>query len=264
MVHINAPINHLAIFLSNNSHSQLLVHQLLSGNTKAPFEAINGLKGVLFSTITLQAFIEEEAKHKYTDIVKNTQQTLQSMSSGERKKALLAYLLLQQPTFIILENPFDNLDMVSQQSLLQNLIAISHNITVIQLVSRKADLLPFITNTINLNHNIPTILNNYEAFIGNIPPPLKQYNSSTTNLVAFKNVTVKHEERTIVKNNNWLINAGEFWQLVGPNGAGKTTLLTMINGDHPKAYGQDLWLFGNRKGSGECVWDIKEKIGYLN
>jgi molybdate transport system ATP-binding protein len=62
---------------------------------------------------------------------------------------------------------------------------------------------------------------------------------------------------------NWTIRPGEFWQLKGANGSGKTTLLTMINGDNVKGYGQELYLFGRKKGSGETVWEIKEKIGYL-
>jgi molybdate transport system ATP-binding protein len=256
-------INHWAVFLTNNSHSQVLVQQLLSNNAKAPFTDYNGLKGVLFSTISLQEFIEEEAKHQHTEVLKNSSRTLQSMSSGERKKALLVYLLAQQPDYIILDNPFDNLDLASQQLLLQNLIAISLHTAIIQLINRKADQLPFITNTITFSANNDAITSNHAAFSGSIPPPIKQFAIEKTTLIEFKNVTVKYEDRTIVKNINWTINAGEFWQLVGPNGAGKTTLLTMINGDNPKAYGQDLWLFGKRKGSGETVWDIKEKIGYL-
>ena len=256
-------INHWAIFLSNNSHSHVLVQQLLFGKANTPFTDFNGLKGVLFSTITLQEFIEEEAKHQHTDILKNTSRTLQSMSSGERKKALLAYLLLQQPDFIILDNPFDNLDFDSQQILLQQLLIISQHTAIIQLINRKSDQLSFITNAININDNLDAKPSNNDIFSGSIPPPLKQYTNDGNTLIEFKNVTVKYEERTIVKNINWEINAGEFWQLVGPNGAGKTTLLTMINGDNPKAYGQDLFLFGKRKGSGETVWEIKEKIGYL-
>lgn len=50
---------------------------------------------------------------------------------------------------------------------------------------------------------------------------------------------------------------------MGPNGSGKTTLLTMITGDNPKAYGQDLTIFGHKRGSGESIWDIKKKIGYV-
>ena len=256
-------INHWAIFLSNNSHSHVLVQQLLFGKANAPFTYFNGLKGVLFSTITLQEFIEEEAKHQHTDILKNTSRTLQSMSSGERKKALLAYLLLQQPDFIILDNPFDNLDFDSQQILLQQLLIISQHTAIIQLINRKSDQLSFITNAININDNLDAKPSNNDIFSGSIPPPLKQYTNDGNTLIEFKSVTVKYEERTIVKDINWVINTGEFWQLVGPNGAGKTTLLTMINGDNPKAYGQDLFLFGKRKGSGETVWEIKEKIGYL-
>jgi molybdate transport system ATP-binding protein len=39
--------------------------------------------------------------------------------------------------------------------------------------------------------------------------------------------------------------------------------LSMITGDNPKGYGQDLTLFGRKKGSGESIWEIKEKIGYI-
>jgi molybdate transport system ATP-binding protein len=37
----------------------------------------------------------------------------------------------------------------------------------------------------------------------------------------------------------------------------------MITGDSNKGYGQDLVLFGSKKGSGESIWDIKENIGYF-
>jgi molybdate transport system ATP-binding protein len=41
-------------------------------------------------------------------------------------------------------------------------------------------------------------------------------------------------------------------------------LLSLISGDNPKGYGQELYLFGRKKGSGETVWDIKKNIGYFN
>jgi molybdate transport system ATP-binding protein len=37
----------------------------------------------------------------------------------------------------------------------------------------------------------------------------------------------------------------------------------MITGDNVKGYGQQLYIFGRKKGSGESVWSIKEKVGYL-
>ena len=36
----------------------------------------------------------------------------------------------------------------------------------------------------------------------------------------------------------------------------------MITGENSKGYGQELYLFGQKKGSGESIWDIKKKIGY--
>jgi molybdate transport system ATP-binding protein len=37
--------------------------------------------------------------------------------------------------------------------------------------------------------------------------------------------------------------------------------LSLITGDNPKGFGQNLFLFGRKKGSGESVWDIKKQIG---
>ncbi|MDI5822311.1 L-rhamnose isomerase, partial [Salmonella enterica subsp. enterica serovar Kentucky] len=47
-------------------------------------------------------------------------------------------------------------------------------------------------------------------------------------------------------------------QIKPDNGAGKSTLLSLITGDHPQGYSNDLTLFGRRRGSGETIWDIKK------
>jgi molybdate transport system ATP-binding protein len=59
------------------------------------------------------------------------------------------------------------------------------------------------------------------------------------------------------------VRRGEHWALLGANGAGKTTLLSLILGDHPQAYANDVWLFGQRRGSGESIWEIKKRIGWV-
>ncbi|KAF5278170.1 hypothetical protein FQR65_LT15796 [Abscondita terminalis] len=60
------------------------------------------------------------------------------------------------------------------------------------------------------------------------------------------------------------VNPGECWQIKGHNGAGKSTLLSLINGDNPQAYAQQIYLFGKKRGSGESIWDIKKKIGFVS
>ncbi len=49
-----------------------------------------------------------------------------------------------------------------------------------------------------------------------------------------------------------------------PSGSGKTTLLSLIAGDNPQAYTNEIYLFGKRRGSGESIWEIKEHIGMVS
>jgi molybdate transport system ATP-binding protein len=67
-----------------------------------------------------------------------------------------------------------------------------------------------------------------------------------------------------LRNVDWRFNRKQHCCVSGPNGCGKTTLLTLVTGDNHKAYGQNITLFGIRRGSGESVWDIKQKYGQLD
>jgi len=268
--------HHWAVFLSNEADSNDLTEEILESRAKHPFTHLNAMKGVLFSTVTLHRLIDEESRRDQLDVTKHLNRQLRTLSSGEQKKALLEYLLAKEPDFIILDNPFDNLDKASQQSLKEKLTEISLTTTLIQLIYRKSDLLPFIKNAVTLfegnqisqSADPQTFCNNNktnpsELLSGPVPQPILQYQLEHDELVKFKQVTVSYGERTIVRDINWTIKKGEFWQLSGPNGSGKTTLLTMITGDNPKGYGKDFELFGKKKGSGETVWDIKKKVGYV-
>ena len=83
-------------------------------------------------------------------------------------------------------------------------------------------------------------------------------------LIVLRDGVVSYNDRPILNQLSWQVNPGEHWQIVGPNGAGKSTLLSLITGDHPQGYSNDLTLFGRRRGSGETIWDIKRHIGYVS
>jgi molybdate transport system ATP-binding protein len=83
-------------------------------------------------------------------------------------------------------------------------------------------------------------------------------------LVSMKNVRVAYGETIIFEKINWTVRPGDRWCLSGPNGSGKSTLLSLINGDHPQAYANEIWLFDRKRGSGESIWDIKKKIGFMS
>lgn len=263
---------HWAVFIDNTSDKSAFVEDVLNSQLPQVFESLEGLKGALFSQLTLIKLIYEESRHGDSGITGSTNQSLQSMSSGEQKRILLKHLLKSKPDYLILDNPFDNLDKEFQIEFKELLKTIAVDVHIIQIISRKEDLLPFITKSIYLQGKDLVFLphpkhkfsdDQKEQFIGKIPDPLKHIRFDGDTLIALKKVNVSYGDRPILKNITWKIGLGKFWELSGKNGSGKTTILSMITGENPKGYGQELYLFGHKKGSGESVWDIKKNIGYF-
>lgn len=88
--------------------------------------------------------------------------------------------------------------------------------------------------------------------------------SNNEPIVEMKNVKVTYSGNPILQDITWTIRKGERWALLGPNGSGKTTLLSFLTGDHPQAYANELSLFGRRRGTGESIWEIKERVGLVS
>lgn len=247
---------------------------MMQGIGHEAFAPLQGKKGALFSNMTLEKFMEEELAHDAYDLTATMGRSIRTLSSGEQKKALLQHLLKSKPDFIVLDNPFDALDVRSVALLRQQLIQLSEELIIIQLFKRKSDLLPFINYGLYVEDDKVVFEGKMEAYLkninehtfilkGSIPPPIESIEVDNDELIKLKDVCVAYEECPILDHINWTIKSGEFWQLIGPNGSGKSTLLTMIDGDNPKAFGQEIYLFGQLKGSGETVWDIKKKLGYF-
>ena len=266
---------HHAIHLSNQANKTTFIQQILSKKSIGALAIFNELEGILYSASAIQAILDDEDRHGFTEVTKHLNRSLRSMSSGERMKTLLDFVITQKPDFIILDNPFDNLDLQAQAYLKEVLEKNSSSIHMLQILHRERDLLPFITDFyavendsdilqhIDKQHFIDNLKVVAHHFSNKIPPPIQVIKIEGEELVRMKNVRVTYNEKVIFENLSWTIKKGEFWHLVGPNGSGKTTILSMITGDNPKGYGQDLTIFGRKKGSGESIWDIKEKIGYI-
>ena len=88
--------------------------------------------------------------------------------------------------------------------------------------------------------------------------------ASFSTIISMENVSIRYGEKQVLNNVNWTVLPGERWALLGPNGAGKSTLLSLINGDNPQAYANQIVLFDRKRGSGESIWDIKKKIGFVS
>jgi molybdate transport system ATP-binding protein len=101
---------------------------------------------------------------------------------------------------------------------------------------------------------------------GKLPEPARRPYRLTPGipLLELRNVSVRYGELAVLNSVNWVFRPGQHCNIAGPNGCGKTTLLSLITGENHKAYGQDITLFGQRRGSGESVWEIRQKFGKVD
>lgn len=261
---------HWNLLLSNQVDKKKFVKSILSQDAPDELSFLNSLKGLMFSDLAIKEFIKKEYQYDSVDRGLTHSRKLRTLSSGEQKTAYLHYCLEQNPEYILFDNPLDHLDQNARLALIKTLKKLATTTIIIQIVNRKADLLPFIINNRQLHSNsfeltpIVTDANNFgRNYKFAVPPPLENTTYEGAILIQMNQVSVCYQERPIVNNINWTIKKGEFWQLIGPNGSGKSTILSLLTGENTKGYGQDLSLFGNKKGSGESIWDIKKQIGYF-
>jgi len=266
--------DHSVILVNNTVDTKNLVAHLIAGR-HPDFAWLAQKRIEEFSQRHVEQYIEEEERHDQKVLSKGTGQSLRSMSSGERKKALLRFIRHQNPEVLLVVNPYDSLDVQSQDMLKCDFEKMIQQITIIQIINRISDTFPFVKHFYvcqgtalqrhsSLEHIKIIWSSEKKSMHQRIPEPLQPIPFGLKNLVALKDVSVSFNGKTVLSNIRWNIQKGEFWQLKGPNGSGKSTLLSLITGDSHKGYGQDLTLFGYKKGNGESVWDIKGMIGYFS
>ncbi|MDT8419009.1 MAG: molybdate ABC transporter ATP-binding protein ModF [Desulfuromonadales bacterium] len=212
-------------------------------------------------------------------------QGLKTLSTGEMRKVVICRALLRDPELLVLDEPFDGLDYDSCLAL-QEIISscLNDGITVVLVLNRFDEILPEVTHIAYLKDCSLFVagpkkeilgsgaLLRFHSFHYTLPPRLPGEDvrlvsvagSDETPLIEMKSVTVRYGDHTVLNGLDWTVNRGEHWTIAGPNGSGKTTLLNLINGDNVQGYGSDVWLFGRKKGSGESVWDIRQRLGYVS
>jgi molybdate transport system ATP-binding protein len=207
------------------------------------------------------------------------------LSSGEIRKVLIVRAILQQPRIIILDNPMEGLDRPSQQDMAELInLLMTDELSIILLSRRREDLLDNITHLLLLQDLVisasgeKAAISNSDTYINLFPPlppmpenlPLPDRSLEVFKapkehpLIAAHKLQVSYHDNCVMRDVDFVVNHGQHTSISGPNGCGKSTLLSLINGDNHKAYGQDITLFGVKRGSGESIWDIKQKFGLVS
>jgi len=195
------------------------------------------------------------------------------LSNGELKKTQIIKHLLKKPDVLVLDKVFTGLDVQSRKSLHHVLNKLAQDGVTIILTTDTHELPDCITHFAEMGQgkllnfgaidtlgflNVPE----NEKFSGHLPAMARAYHVGP--LINLKGVNIKYGSKQILENIHWQVSPGECWLIKGHNGAGKSTLLSLINADNPQAYSQPVYLFGRKRGSGESIWDIKKKIGFVS
>jgi molybdate transport system ATP-binding protein len=193
------------------------------------------------------------------------------LSSGEHKKLQLVKALWLKPQLLIIDQPYTGLDTASRKNLNILLDKVAKEGVQLILICNETELPICIDSFAEIRDGqllkVDAIENsaNSETHLREIPAFLKESPVySSQNIVKMLDVNISYGDKQVLKNINWEVKAGEKWLLQGHNGSGKSTLLSLVNGDHPQSYANELYLFGNRRGSGESIWDIKQHIGLIS
>lgn len=194
------------------------------------------------------------------------------LSSGEHKKLQLVKGLWLKPQVLIIDEPYTGLDKKSRIALNNWLDELAKEGVQLILISNDQDLpksIQYFAHIVDGNLQEVSCPNDFSKdFIRQKKelPTFLQVSPETSydTILQFDKVRIRYGEKEVLKNITWEVKVGEKWLVKGPNGSGKSTLLSLVNGDHPQSYGLNIHLFGNKRGSGESIWDIKQKIGIIS
>lgn len=201
------------------------------------------------------------------------------LSSGELRKLLVVNALRSRPDLLVLDNPYIGLDSASRLELDAALRSLpARGTSVVMLLCDPADipayavavlpmagrtLLPLVTDraAIDALRSQTPVCEEIDA--SQLPLRPEAHGDDYEVAFSITDGHVSYGDRRIISGLDWTVRRGERWALTGPNGSGKSLLLSMICGDHPQAYANRITLFDRRRGSGESIWEIKDRIGYV-
>jgi molybdate transport system ATP-binding protein len=201
------------------------------------------------------------------------------LSNGETKRLMIAAALLKNPQLLLLDNPLTGLDIQTRQEFNDIIKEITTSGITIVMATSPYEVPDAITHIALLkggaiSQTLPKEQFSPELIVSKDDDQIdeKELRSLLADhaqtrykqIVNMRNVHVQYGDVVVLDKINWEVKAGDRWALLGHNGAGKSTLLSLINGDNPQAYANDIVLFDKKRGTGESIWDIKKKIGFVS
>jgi molybdate transport system ATP-binding protein len=222
---------------------------------------------------------------------------IKTLSVGEVSKVLIARALIKEPQLLILDEPFEGLDLLSRKSMaavINDLML--DTMRVILITHRFDEIAPNISHVLFLRDGkvfhagkketvfTPQVIRDVYDMKGELIPDVSRgvldnisvmtqmkhqvagitKPSSGPRLIEMKHVTIRYGSVKLLEDFSWIMESYQNWAICGPAGSGKSTVLKVILGENVQAYANEIYLFGRKKGTGESIWDIRNQVGYVS
>lgn len=196
-----------------------------------------------------------------------------ALSNGETRRTLLARALLASPQLLVLDDPCAGLDPARRAQVKDICTALAARGLSLLIAVRHEDEIPAcVTDVMTLDKGRAPSFRAAEPVQTETNPAAPQVcgaavaDSATDAkpVVELKHIHLEMGSRVLFADFSWTIRQGERWVLRGANGSGKTTLLSLITGDNPQAYANDVSVFGHVRGDGVELARIRRRIGMVS
>ena len=203
---------------------------------------------------------------------------MQTLSTGELRKVLIARAVIGAPKLLLLDEVCDGLDAKFRGELLAMIESIARHGTQIVYTTHRADeALSVITHELEFaaghilrqgkaprrktqspaRGRAPEISADVSC---NFRTGLAGLNGSP--LIRIENADVYLDRTRVLRGIRWNLSRGEHWVVLGSNGAGKTSFLKLIASDLYPAFGGRVSRFEFTAES--TIWNLRRRIGCVS
>lgn len=223
---------------------------------------------------TLEKVISLFNLHEFKD------KSLIKLSNGETRRLAMALALLKNPRLFLMDMPITGLDVQTRSHFNELIGAIIESGIQVVMTCTAGEIPSCIGRYGWLGQGRlvavedPNILMEWEnrsllqgqvqqeAFSGLLKKVFRDSGIST--VIEMREVTIRYQDSVLLDGVNWKVLPGEKWLIRGHNGAGKSTLISLVLGENPQSYANDIVLFDRKRGSGESIWDVKRPVGFVS
>jgi molybdate transport system ATP-binding protein len=210
---------------------------------------------------------------------------MQTLSTGELRKILIARAVVAAPKLLLLDEVCDGLDAKFRRELLAMIEVIAERGTqIIYTTHRSDETLGVITHEAEFREGRITrqgkhnkagravltaprcetrpARNPTESFRHSRRAEDSAPHLTRPSLIRIENADVFLDRKKVLHNITWELRRGEHWVVLGANGAGKTTFLKLIASDLYPLFGARVSRFEFT--ADNTIWDLRARIGCVS